>query len=271
MVDAVRGALLSSRSPNPSVETLLHAFLPHAFVDHTHANAMLVVTDQPDPEAARARGVRRRRAGAAVDHARLPAGEGRRRGVRQQRPNVPRHRAVPSTGLFTFGATARESYERTIELVDRAERYLRAAARRPAAMLLGDPAAVARWPSGRRCCSRRCRCARRARGAGDTSVGAMSGSASSPRLAPPTTSRRSRAHATARALCASSNPMTPDHVIRTKGQYLVAVAGSAALDGDQCRREVPNYVAGYTSLLRSLHARRFELRTHAAADCRSSS
>ena len=49
MVDALRGALLSSRSPNPSVEALLHAFLPHAFVDHTHANAILALTDQPDP------------------------------------------------------------------------------------------------------------------------------------------------------------------------------------------------------------------------------
>ena len=40
MVDAVRGALMDSRAPNPSVETLLHAFLPHTFVDHTHATAV---------------------------------------------------------------------------------------------------------------------------------------------------------------------------------------------------------------------------------------
>ncbi|MEC7724143.1 MAG: class II aldolase/adducin family protein, partial [Planctomycetota bacterium] len=50
MVNAVRGALLDSRSPNPSVEALLHAFLPHAYVDHTHANAVLALTDQPNPE-----------------------------------------------------------------------------------------------------------------------------------------------------------------------------------------------------------------------------
>ena len=37
MVNAQRGALLDSTSPNPSVETLLHAFLPHKFVDHTHS------------------------------------------------------------------------------------------------------------------------------------------------------------------------------------------------------------------------------------------
>ncbi len=38
-------------APNPSVEMLLHAFLPHKFVDHTHATAVLSLLDQPDGEA----------------------------------------------------------------------------------------------------------------------------------------------------------------------------------------------------------------------------
>ena len=38
-------------APNPSVEMLLHAFMPHKFVDHTHANAVLSLVDQPDGEA----------------------------------------------------------------------------------------------------------------------------------------------------------------------------------------------------------------------------
>ncbi len=50
MVNFQRGNLLDSSAPNPSVETLLHAFLPHKFVDHTHANAVLALTDQPDGE-----------------------------------------------------------------------------------------------------------------------------------------------------------------------------------------------------------------------------
>src|SRR5204863_2373796 len=37
-----------SAAPNPTVETLLHAFLPHKFVDHTHSTAVLALTDQPD-------------------------------------------------------------------------------------------------------------------------------------------------------------------------------------------------------------------------------
>lgn len=48
MVNVQRANLLDSNSPNPSVETLLHAFLPQKFIDHTHSNAVLALTDQPD-------------------------------------------------------------------------------------------------------------------------------------------------------------------------------------------------------------------------------
>ena len=48
MVRVQRANLLDPTAPNPSVETLLHAFLPHRFVDHTHANAVLSLIDQPD-------------------------------------------------------------------------------------------------------------------------------------------------------------------------------------------------------------------------------
>ena len=46
MVNIQRLSLLDASAPNPSVETLLHAFLPHKFVDHTHSNAILALTDQ---------------------------------------------------------------------------------------------------------------------------------------------------------------------------------------------------------------------------------
>ncbi|OWY59129.1 hypothetical protein B7486_76230, partial [cyanobacterium TDX16] len=47
MVNQQRTNLLDAGAPNPSIETLLHAFLPHRFVDHTHADVALVVTNQP--------------------------------------------------------------------------------------------------------------------------------------------------------------------------------------------------------------------------------
>src|SRR5207237_8230604 len=48
MVNQLRTHLFDASAPNPSVETLLHAFLPHAFIDHTHADAILALTNQPD-------------------------------------------------------------------------------------------------------------------------------------------------------------------------------------------------------------------------------
>ena len=42
MVNFLRSNLIDSISPNPSVETLLHAYFPHKYVDHTHSNAFFV-------------------------------------------------------------------------------------------------------------------------------------------------------------------------------------------------------------------------------------
>ena len=48
MVKLQRANLIDPASPNPSVETLMHAFLPHAYVDHTHSTAVLSIVDQPN-------------------------------------------------------------------------------------------------------------------------------------------------------------------------------------------------------------------------------
>ncbi|HEU4986960.1 MAG TPA: class II aldolase/adducin family protein, partial [Rhizobiaceae bacterium] len=50
MVAMQRANLIDPSSPNPSIETLLHAFLPHKFVDHTHSTAILALVDQDDSE-----------------------------------------------------------------------------------------------------------------------------------------------------------------------------------------------------------------------------
>lgn len=52
MVNMQRCNLLDSTSPNPSVETLLHAYLPHKYVDHTHASAFVALANLPDPAVA---------------------------------------------------------------------------------------------------------------------------------------------------------------------------------------------------------------------------
>jgi len=46
MVNYLRGCLMDSSAPTPSVETLLHAFLPHKYIDHTHPADVLALVDQ---------------------------------------------------------------------------------------------------------------------------------------------------------------------------------------------------------------------------------
>ena len=51
--------LLRADSPTPSIEALVHAFLPGIFIDHTHADAILTLTNRKDGEAVVRRGARR--------------------------------------------------------------------------------------------------------------------------------------------------------------------------------------------------------------------
>ncbi len=71
MVRVQRANLIDPMAPNPSVETLLHAFMPHKFVDHTHASAVLALIDQPDGEERVARRLRRAHGLRALRAARL--------------------------------------------------------------------------------------------------------------------------------------------------------------------------------------------------------
>ena len=48
MVNFQKRNLINIKSPNPSVETFLHAFLPFKYVDHTHSNAILNLTNRPE-------------------------------------------------------------------------------------------------------------------------------------------------------------------------------------------------------------------------------
>ena len=123
MVNVQRLNLLDSSAPNPSVETLLHAFLPHKFIDHTHAAAVLSIVDQPDGEAL-AREVYDGRMGIV---AYIAPGFGLAKiaaEVFEQKPDVE-GLILHKHGIFTFGNSAREAYERMIEMVSLAESRLR--------------------------------------------------------------------------------------------------------------------------------------------------
>ncbi|HET6332804.1 MAG TPA: bifunctional aldolase/short-chain dehydrogenase [Polyangiales bacterium] len=121
MVNAQRTRMLNASAPNPSVETLLHAFLPHKYIDHSHADAILSLVDQPD-----AVSICRERFGerfSIVPYimpgfalAKLAAE------VYEKNPQVE-GLLLLKHGLFTFGSTARESYDRHIAAVETAEAY----------------------------------------------------------------------------------------------------------------------------------------------------
>ncbi len=122
MVNQLRTHLFNASSPNPSVETLLHAFLPHRFVDHSHADAVLAVTNQPEGS-----GMAEAAFGSNVIH--LPyimPGFPLAKAVADAFDAQPDARAIllHKHGLFTFSDDARESYESHIDYVDRCERYL---------------------------------------------------------------------------------------------------------------------------------------------------
>ena len=123
MVNVQRCNLLDSTSPNPSVETLLHAFLPQKFIDHTHSTAILAVSDQPDGEAI-CEEIFERRMG-YVPYI-MPGFQLAKKAaeVFEADRNVE-GLILHKHGIFTFGDTARSSYERMIEMVSRAEERLK--------------------------------------------------------------------------------------------------------------------------------------------------
>jgi rhamnose utilization protein RhaD (predicted bifunctional aldolase and dehydrogenase)/NAD(P)-dependent dehydrogenase (short-subunit alcohol dehydrogenase family) len=123
MVRVQRANLIDPSAPNPSVETLLHAFLPHKFVDHTHSSAVLSLTDQPEGDALCEEVYGKRLGyvpyimpGFALAKA---AAEVFERGPEVEGLILHRH------GIFTFGADARESYERMIAHVTLAQERLK--------------------------------------------------------------------------------------------------------------------------------------------------
>ena len=122
MVRIQRENLLDPAAPNPSVEMLLHAFLPHKFVDHTHASAILSLIDQPDGEAICAE----------VYDGRVSIVPYVMPGFALAKLAADVYEASPSVeglilhkhGIFTFGENARDAYERMIALVTLAEQRL---------------------------------------------------------------------------------------------------------------------------------------------------
>lgn len=205
MVNALMTERTDAAAPVPSVEAILHAVLPAKFVDHTHADAVVTITNTPDGEA-RARALWGDRL-VVVPYV-MPGFE-----LARMAAELFEREAGPQTvgllllnhGIFSFGASARESYERMIELVALAEDHLHAAG----AWDLPVPAADPNTPPPRLETARLRR--------------ALADAAGFPLVL--RTERDARTLAFARradvAELTQHGPATPDHVIRTKRRPLL--------------------------------------------------
>ncbi len=124
MVNELATHTLRAGAPAPSVETILHAILPHKYVDHTHADAVLSVSNSPDGE----KRMRDIYGDKAVVIPYIMAGFDLAAYCAREFPKQKTKNTVGmmllSHGVFTFAAGARESYELMIELVSMAEKYL---------------------------------------------------------------------------------------------------------------------------------------------------
>ncbi|MGB0562960.1 MAG: bifunctional aldolase/short-chain dehydrogenase [Spirulinaceae cyanobacterium] len=124
MVNELKTQMTLASAPSPSVETILHATLPYKYVDHTHADAVVTVTNTPG---GRAR-IEEIYGDRVVIIPYVMPGFDLARVCAAQFAAAAHAGTVGMVlmnhGIFSFGATAEESYERMIELVGQAEAYI---------------------------------------------------------------------------------------------------------------------------------------------------
>ncbi len=215
-----RAGMIDPYAPNPSVEAILHAIIPFRFVDHTHADAVVAITNTPDGPAH----IRRLYGERVLALPYVMAGFKLARAVYQATRDIDWSRLegliLLNHGLFTFADEARRSYEAMIALVSRAEAFLeeRGAFRAVAVSDDSTPPDLAALSRLRR---------------------AVSQAAGYPMLALLCATPESRGFASLPevASLATQGPLTPDHVSRTKR--------TAAIVGADVEAAVAEYVADY--------------------------
>lgn len=197
MVRAQRAAMTEPGAPSPSVEAILHAIIPFDYVDHTHADAIVTVTNTEEGEAR----IRDVYGDSVLIVPYVMPGFALARDVylrtRELDWSTVRAIVLMNHGVFTFADDAKESYERMIEVVSAAEEYLSARAAVGAAQLSPAPADWRMLARIRR------------------KVSALRGA---PVLAVLDSSAPAAGFATRPDVeeVAARGPLTPDHVIRTK-------------------------------------------------------
>lgn len=124
MVKAQRAAMIDPSAPNPSVEAILHAIIPFKFVDHSHADAVVTITNTQGSEE-RILEIYGSRI-FMVPY--VMPGFILAKKVYEMTQNLDwqslEGMILMNHGVFTFGEDAQSSYERMINIVSAAENYL---------------------------------------------------------------------------------------------------------------------------------------------------
>ena len=122
MVAYLESCLMDPGSPRPSIETLLHAFLPYMSVAHSHADAVVALTNNQDAEA-----VLKSVFGnevAVVEYLRPGFKLSQLVGLALERTPSIRGVVLVNHGLFTWGDDTKSAYDQHIDLVSKAEDYI---------------------------------------------------------------------------------------------------------------------------------------------------
>jgi rhamnose utilization protein RhaD (predicted bifunctional aldolase and dehydrogenase)/NAD(P)-dependent dehydrogenase (short-subunit alcohol dehydrogenase family) len=230
---------LDSQSPHPSVETLLHAFLPHKFIDHTHADSILILTHLENGDDLVRKVLGAKIAVVSYTRSGLPLAKA----VRAQYEKQTDIEAiiVLQHGIFTFAQDAKTAYDNMIRYAARAEAYVEAKAKKKLRTMPGN-----KGRSAAKTLSARVRCAQTIRGvcAHPGSDGRLK------RFIVVTRSSGDMIKASlarqAPFLC-SSGVLTPDHAIRTKNTMVYI--DSIPPDDDDLKkivnRAVETYIKNY--------------------------
>ncbi len=238
MLTTLRAALIDPSAPSPSVETLLHAFLPHKYIDHTHADAVLALTNQPGGEALCKEVFGERLV--VLPYA-MSGFDLAKRAAFALRDRPKAHGLIVlKHGIFTFGDTAKQAYGRMIRFVTLAERRIKKGRKKIVAAKLATSAlSVAEL-------------APMLRGA----VSEPDGDGDFARMVLDfRTSREIRKFVDGANLAryGQAGPVTPDHVIWTKPRPLILKP--ALRSPGQVTRAVDDYAAAYEAYFRR-HNRR---------------
>ncbi|MBT4393774.1 MAG: bifunctional aldolase/short-chain dehydrogenase [Acidiferrobacteraceae bacterium] len=220
MVRAQRAAMLDPSAPTPSVEAILHALIPYRFVDHTHADAVVALSNTPDGEA----GIRSLYGDRMLIVPYVMPGFVLAKKVAELTAGIDWSKlegmVLMNHGIFSFADDAKESYQRMIHFVSQAQDAL---GQRPSPSPLVDGVAV---PPLALATLRR-------------EVSRVAGTAMLARFDGTPASHAFANNENVRDI-ATRGPLTPDHVIRTKRVPLI-VDGEPASAVDSFARKYQAY------------------------------